>query len=195
VLGYSTVQFGLRTAVMTVMSVIAAYTTQAVVTRTGFRRVGATGMALIAGAFLLLTRVSAHGSYWRDIFLALLIFGAGLGTAFVASQIAALAGVADEESGLAAGLVDSSFNIGGALGIAVLSTVAVSRAGDPLAGTGREGEIQPLTEGFQAAFAVAVAIAALGVLLALTLFRPRSPIESETRSTAPDPRPLEEQCG
>jgi EmrB/QacA subfamily drug resistance transporter len=179
VLGYSTVQFGLMTAVMTVMSVVGAYSAQAVVTRTGFRWVGATGMALIAGACLLLTQVSVSGSYWRDIFLALLIFGAGLGAAFVASQIAALAGVADEESGLAAGLVDSSFNIGGALGIAVLSTVAVSRADDALAGAGREGELQALTEGFQAAFAVAVGIAALGALLALVLFRPRSPIESE----------------
>jgi hypothetical protein len=64
----------------------------------------------------------------------------GLRRRFVASQIAALAGVADEESGLAAGPVDSSFNIGGALGIAVLSTVAISQADDALAGAGREGE-------------------------------------------------------
>jgi predicted MFS family arabinose efflux permease len=56
------------------------------------------------------------GSYFEDIFLGLLVFGTGLGAAFVASQIAALARVAEEESGFAAGLVDSSFNIGGALG-------------------------------------------------------------------------------
>jgi EmrB/QacA subfamily drug resistance transporter len=188
VLGYSTVQFGLTAGVMTVTSVIGAYTAQAVVTRTGFRRVGATGMGLVAGACLLLTQVSVHGNYWGDIFLALLIFGAGLGAAFVASQIAALAGVVEEESGLAAGLVDSSFNIGGALGIAVLSTVAFSHAGDLVAGAGSEAELRALTEGFQAAFAVAVGIAALGVLLALALFRPRA-----TRA-APHARPLEEQC-
>jgi EmrB/QacA subfamily drug resistance transporter len=179
VLGYSTVQFGLMTAVMTVMSVVGAYSTQAVVTRTGFRRVGATGMGLIAVACLLLTQVSVQGSYWRDIFLGLLIFGAGLGAAFVASQIAALAGVAEEESGLAAGLVDSSFNIGGALGIAVLTTVAVTHAGDLVAGAGRDAELQEPTEGFQTAFAVALGIAALGVVLALALFRPRPTIGSE----------------
>jgi EmrB/QacA subfamily drug resistance transporter len=173
VLGYSTVQFGLMTAVLTVMSVIGAYTAQAVVTRTGFRRVGAMGMALVAVACLLLTRVSVHGTYWGDIFLGLLIFGTGLGAAFVASQIAALSGVAEEESGLAAGLVDSSFNVGGALGIAVLSTVAVSQAGDLVSGAGHEAELRAMTEGFQTAFAVAVGIAALGVLLALTLFRAR----------------------
>jgi predicted MFS family arabinose efflux permease len=60
--------------------------------------------------------VSVDGSYFEDIFLGLLVFGTGLGAAFVASQIAALARVAEEESGFAAGLVDSSFNIGGALG-------------------------------------------------------------------------------
>ena len=122
VLDYSAVQFGLMTAVLTVMSVIGAYTAQAVVTRTGSRLVGVAGMVLVASACLLLTQVSVDGSYFEDIFLGLLVLGIGLGAAFVASQIAALAGVADEESGLAAGLVDSSFNIGGALGIAILST-------------------------------------------------------------------------
>ncbi|MGH2779242.1 MAG: MFS transporter, partial [Actinomycetota bacterium] len=180
VLGYSAVEFGLMTAVLTVMSVIGAYTAQAVVTRTGFRRVGVTGMVLVGAACLLLTQVSVDGSYFEDIFLGLLVFGTGLGAAFVASQIAALAGVAEEESGLAAGLVDSSFNIGGALGIAILSTVAVSRADNALSGVGREAELRALTEGFQTAFAVAVGVAALGAFLALLLFRPRRPIERST---------------
>jgi EmrB/QacA subfamily drug resistance transporter len=179
VLGYSTVQFGLMTAVMTVSSVVGAYTAQAVATRTSFRWVGVAGMALVGTACLLLTRVSVDGSYWPDLFFGLLIFGSGLGAAFVASQIAALAGVAEEESGLAAGLVDSSFNIGGALGIAVLSTVAVAGADDALAGAGRASELEAQTEGFQAAFASAVAIAALGVLLALALFRAKAPSEGE----------------
>jgi MFS family permease len=179
VLGYSTLQFGLMTAVLTVMSVVGAYSAQAVVTMTSFRWVGVAGMALVGTACLLLTQVSVEGSYWPDLFFGLLIFGTGLGAAFVASQIAALAGVADQESGLAAGLVDSSFNIGGALGIAVLSTVAVSRADDVQTGAGRANELQALTDGYQAAFAVAVGIAALGVLLALVLFRTKRPSEGE----------------
>jgi MFS family permease len=161
------------------MSVVGAYSAQAVVTRTSFRWVGVAGMALVGTACLLLTQVSVEGSYWPDLFFGLLIFGTGLGAAFVASQIAALAGVADQESGLAAGLVDSSFNIGGALGIAVLSTVAVSRADDVQTGAGRANELQALTDGYQAAFAVAVGIAALGVLLALVLFRTKRPSEGE----------------
>jgi MFS family permease len=194
VLGYSTVQFGLMTAVMTVMSVIGAYTAQAVVTRTGLRRVGAAGMVLIGTACLLFTQVSVDGSYWPGVFFGLLLFGTGLGAAFVASQIAALAGVAEQESGLAAGLVDSSFNIGGALGIAILSTVAVSRADDALNGVGREAELRAMTEGFQAAFAVAVGVAALGALLAVLLFRPRALIETPAVGSvsALDAEPLEE---
>jgi MFS family permease len=179
--------------VLTVMSVIGAYAAQAVVTRTGFRRVGVAGMVLVAAACLLLTQVSADGSYFEDIFLGLLVFGTGLGAAFVASQIAALAGVAEGESGLAAGLVDSSFNIGGALGIAILSTVAVSRADNVLSGVGRGAELRALTEGFQTAFAVAVGLAALGALLAVLLFRPRALIESPTvGAAAPAGERLEE---
>ena len=165
VLGYSTIQFGLMTAVMTVMSVIGAYSAQATVSKIGTRPVGAAGMLLIGVACLLLTQVSATGSYLDDMFLGLLIFGAGLGAAFVASQIAALSDVAERESGLAAGLVDSSFNIGGALGLAILSTVAVARTDAVSGGVSPEA----LTEGYQAAFLVAVGFALLGLVAALAL--------------------------
>jgi EmrB/QacA subfamily drug resistance transporter len=181
VLGYSTIQFGLMTAVMTVMSVVGAYSAQATVTKIGPRPVGAAGMLLIGAACLLLTQVSANGGYLDDIFLGLLIFGAGLGAAFVASQIAALTDVAERESGLAAGLVDSSFNIGGALGLAILSTVAVARTDAVAGGASSDPGLQALTEGFQAAFLVAVGFGLLGLLAALALL-PRS-----TAAGAPTP--------
>jgi EmrB/QacA subfamily drug resistance transporter len=183
VLGYSTIQFGLMTAVMTVMSVVGAYSAQATVGKIGSRPVGAAGMLLIGAACLLLTQVSANGSYLDDIFLGLLIFGAGLGAAFVASQIAALAGVAERESGLAAGLVDSSFNIGGALGLAILSTVAVART-DAVAGGASPG-LQAMTEGFQVAFLVAVGVGLLGLLAALALL-PRSTAEEAPAPAQPE---------
>jgi len=190
VLGYSAVQFGLMTAVMTVTSAAGAYAAQAVVTRAGGRRVGAAGMTLVGTACLLLTQVSVDGSYWPDLFFGLLVFGAGLGSAFVASQIAALTGAAERESGLAAGLADSSFNIGSALGIAILSTVAVARMGP-------EAGLHAMTEGFQAAFAVAVGIALLGALLALFLFRPQAPVASSAAGPAPAPcaEPLDGRRG
>jgi hypothetical protein len=124
------------------------------------------------------TQVSVEGSYFGDLFLGLLLFGAGLGATFVASQIAGLSGIAEQESGLAAGLVDSSFTVGSALGIAVLSSVALARTEDVLAGPEAPGSAAlALTEGFQTAFLGALGIAALGALLALLLLPRRDKTE------------------
>jgi EmrB/QacA subfamily drug resistance transporter len=169
VLGYSTVQFGLLTASMTVMSVVGAYGGQALVTRTSVRLVAATGMVLVGAACLLLMQISVDGGFPVEVFLGLLIFGTGLGAAFVASQIAALDGVPEHESGLAAGLVDTSFSMGGALGLAVLSTVAVSRTNEMLEGTGQSQPLEAVTEGFRSAFVVALAFPLLGFVAAMLL--------------------------
>jgi MFS family permease len=171
ILGYSTIQFGLMTAVMTAMSVVGAYTAQAVVTRVGPRAVGAVGMILVAAACVVLTQISVGGSYLNDIFLGMLLFGAGLGSAFVAAQIVALTGVREQESGLAAGLVDSSFNMGGALGLATLSTVAITAADD---GLGVSAQSHGAVEGFQAAFVVAAGFAVVGAVVALSTFAGRA---------------------
>jgi MFS family permease len=175
-----------------VMSVAGAMSGQALVTRVGLRPVALTGMILVGLACLYLTQVSVNGSYFADVFLGLLVFGFGLGATFVASQIAGLSGVAEQESGLAAGLVDSSFNIGSALGIAILTTVAVTRTDDLLAGG--DQSVDPafaMTEGFQTAFLVAVGIAAFGALLAVLLFARRdeaaAPAIEATRPVAPCP--------
>lgn len=168
VLGYSALEFGLMMAVMTVSSVVGVYAGQRIVTGIGARPVAAIGMVLIGIGCLLLTGVSAGGSYFEDIFLGYLIFGPGMGAAFVAAQITALAGVAERDSGLASGLVETSLNVGAGLGIAVFSTVAVARADDALA-DGASNQLVALTEGFQSAFGVGVAIAALGLFAALAL--------------------------
>ncbi|MFD7444966.1 MFS transporter [Streptomyces sp. NPDC059909] len=162
VLGYSALLFGLSTAVMPVMAAVGSVAGQAVVTRTGPRSVAVVGMALTGIGCLLLTQVATDGSYFGDIFLGLLVFGPGLGAAFVAASVASLAGVAEQESGLASGLNTASFQIGGAFGVAVLSTVAVPRTGaaDPLAA---------LTEGFRTDFAASIGFSAAGLLVALLL--------------------------
>ena len=176
VLGYTTIQFGLMTAVMTVMSVVGAYAAQGLVGKVGPRPVALAGMTLIAGACLLFTQVSANGSYLDDLFVGFLLFGPGLGAAFVASQIASLTGVAERESGLAAGLVDSAFHVGSALGIAIVTTVAVARTEDVLAGGG--AELSAVTEGFQSAFVAAVGFAIVGALMALLFLTRGSPAEA-----------------
>jgi EmrB/QacA subfamily drug resistance transporter len=163
VLGYSAVKFGLGTAVMTAMTLIGSIGGQSIVTRLGFRVVAAVGLALTAAGSLLLTQVAVDGSYLGDIFFGLLVFGPGLGATYVAASVATLAGVAEQESGLASGLNNSAFQIGGALGSAVVTTVALSEADG--------ATLAALTDGYRSAFAAAAIFAVIGVLTAVLLLR------------------------
>jgi hypothetical protein len=144
-------------------------------------------MALMAGGALLLTQVSADGSYFGDIFFGLLVFGPGVGLAFVTASIAALAGVPERESGLASGLSNTSFQVGAALGVAIVTTVSVSRTEDYLATNAGANRLVALTEGFQSAFLAVAILAGIGVALALLLLgRPRgSPQEQVDLEPAP----------
>src|SRR5262249_60002641 len=101
VLGYSALKFGVGSVVLAVGAAVGAIVAQPAVLKVGFRAVAATGMALMGAASLLLTQVSVSGSYFGDIFFGLLIAGPGIGLAFVTATVAALAGVAEHESGLA----------------------------------------------------------------------------------------------
>jgi EmrB/QacA subfamily drug resistance transporter len=174
VLGYSAVEFGVGSVVLAAAVTAGAIFAQAAVLKLGLRPVAATGMALMGAGSLLLTQVSVSGSYFGDIFFGLLICGPGIGLAFVSATVAALAGVAEHESGLASGLSNTALQIGGALGVAIATTVAVSRSEDFLAAHEGANELVALNEGFQSAFLVVVVLAAIGMALALLLpGRPR----------------------
>jgi MFS family permease len=116
------------------------------------------------------------GSYLGDLLPGFLVIGLGIGFAFVPISIAALAGVQPAEAGLASGLINTSQQIGGALGIAALSTIATTRTDDALSG----GSALPaaLVDGFQAAFLAGAGIAILGVIAGLVLIR-RDELEEE----------------
>ncbi len=169
VLGYSALEFGAGFVVTPVAAAAGMIVAQAAVARVGFRPVAATGMGLLGAGSLLLTQISMDGSYFDDIFFGVLVFGLGIGPAFATATIAALSGVAEQESGIASGLSNTAFQLGGALGVAIVSTVAVSRSEDYLATNEGANPVLVLTEGFQSAFVACVVLAALGVLLALTL--------------------------
>jgi MFS family permease len=187
VLGYSAVRFGLTSLVFPAMAAVGSIFGQAVVLRIGFRPVAAVGMALMGTGALLLTQVSVGGSYFGDIFFGLLVFGPGVGLAFVTASIAALAGVPERESGLASGLSNTAFQIGAALGVAMVTTVAVSRTDDYLATNTDGNRLVALTEGFQSAFLAVAVLAGIGVALALLLLgRPRGAVQ-ELLEPAPVP--------
>jgi EmrB/QacA subfamily drug resistance transporter len=175
VLGYSAVKFGLGSVVLAVAVTVGAIVAQAAVLKVGFRPVAATGMTLMGAGSLLLTQVSVGGSYFGDIFFGLLVAGPGIGLAFVTATVGALAGVAEHESGLASGLNNTALQIGGALGVAIATTVAVSRSQDYLAANEGANQLVVLNEGFQSAFLALVVLALIGVALALLLpGRPRT---------------------
>jgi len=182
VLGFSAVEFGLGSVVLAVAVTVGAIVAQATVLRVGLQPVAATGMALIGAAALLLTQVSVSGSYFGDIFLGLLVGGLGVGAAFVSATLGALAGVAEHESGLASGLSNTTLQIGGALGVAIVTTVAVARSDAFLAANAGANELVALNEGLQSAFLAVVVLAAIGMAFALLLpGRPRiTPHEQPT---------------
>ena len=189
VLGYSALEFGLGTAVFAALAAVGSIVGQAIVLRVGFRAVAAAGMALIGAGSLLLTQASVGGSYFGDIFFGIIVYGPGIGLAFVTVSIAALAGVAERESGLASGLSNTAFQFGAALGVAIVTTVAVSRSEDYLAANHGANPLVALTEGFQSAFLACALLAGIGVALALLLLGPPRRVPQKQVELEPSPAP------
>ncbi|MGH2953555.1 MAG: MFS transporter [Solirubrobacterales bacterium] len=175
VLGYSAIDAGLSYLPLAVMIIVASGIASQLVTRIGFKPVLAAGMAFIAAALVWFSQVSVGGGFVSDILGPSLLAATGLGFAFVTTTIAAVSGVRDQESGLASGLINTSQQIGGALGLAVLATIANSRTDDVVASSGGDPAALPnaLTEGFQSAFLGGAVIAGLGLVLTLVLIRGR----------------------
>jgi predicted MFS family arabinose efflux permease len=169
VLGYSPLEFAVSFLVTPIAAAIGMLVGQAAVQRFGYRPVAATGMALLSAGSLLLTQASVGGSYFGDVFIGLLVIGVGIGPAFATATIAALDGVAESQSGVASGLSNTAFQLGGALGVAIVSTVALTRSEDFLSANGGANHLVVLTEGYRAAFVACAVLAALGSALALLL--------------------------
>jgi EmrB/QacA subfamily drug resistance transporter len=169
VLGYSAMKTGLAYLAVAGTSIFWAAFASQLVTKVGVKPVLVTGMSLLTVGLLYFTQVSVGGSYLGDLLPGFLIIAIGMAFAFVAISIAALAGIEAKDAGLASGLINTSQQIGGALGIAVLSSIAVSHSGD--AASAGASAPAALTTGFHAAFWVGAAIAAIGVVASVVLVR------------------------
>jgi EmrB/QacA subfamily drug resistance transporter len=187
VLGYSPIEAGLSYLPLAVMIIVASGVGSQLVTRVGFKPVLSAGMVLIAAALVWFSQVSVGGGYASDVLGPSLLAAVGLGFAFVTTTIAAVSGIREQESGLASGLINTSQQIGGALGLAVLATIANSRT-DALFEDGA-GRATALTEGFQSAFLGGAVIALLGLVLTLVLIRGR-----DSRAHVELGRPAAEQA-
>jgi EmrB/QacA subfamily drug resistance transporter len=169
VLGYSAIHAGLSYLPLALTIMASAGIASGLVTKVGYKPVLAVGLLFIVAGLTWFSRVSVGGGFTTDILGPSLLAAAGLGFAFVTTTIAAVAGVEEKESGLASGLINTSQQIGGALGLAVLSSIATSHSSDVLAdGSGLK---DALTEGFQVAFLGGAAIATLGFVLTLILIK------------------------
>jgi EmrB/QacA subfamily drug resistance transporter len=177
VLGYSAIEAGLSYLPLAVTIIVAAGLASQLVTRIGFKPVLAVGMVFIAAGLVWFSRVSPDGSFLGDILGPSLLAAVGLGLSFVPVTIAAVSGVPDREAGLASGLINTSQQVGGALGLAILSTVANSVTGSAVSAGA-------LTDGFQAAFLGGAAIAAVGFAATLVLVRSRDSRAQLELSTA-----------
>ena len=173
VLHYSPIKTGLSYLPLAVGIILASGAASALVTRIGFKPVLIAGMLLIAGALIWFSRLpTSGGSYVADVLGPSLLAAGGLGFAFVPVTVAAVKGTKPREAGLASGLINTSEQIGGALGLAIVATIASSRTKSELH-SGVHSVTVALTKGFDAAFLVAAGFAIAGAILAAILISSR----------------------
>jgi EmrB/QacA subfamily drug resistance transporter len=173
VLGYEPLKAGLSYVPLSLLIILSAGGASQLVTRVGFKPTLIAGMLLISVGLLWFSQVSApDGTYLGDVLFPSMIVAVGLGFAFVPVTIAAVTGTRPDEAGLASGLINTSQQVGGALGLAIAATVANSTTADALS-SGETNRVVALTEGFQDAFLVCAGFAVLGAILAAVLISSR----------------------
>jgi MFS family permease len=191
VLHYSALQTGVAYIALTLAVISFSAVAQALVNRFGVRPVLTSGLALSAVSLVLFARLPVDGTYFGDLFLPFVISGVGLALAFVPMTVGALTGVRQADAGIASGLINTTQQIGGAIGVAVATTIATtytthfvdSHAGaTPLGGAA-------LTHGFEIAFYVLAVLAILGAVVAAVMIErnPAAPVEepAEERELIP----------
>jgi EmrB/QacA subfamily drug resistance transporter len=171
VLHYSAMKTGVGYLAVAATAIVWSAVAAQLVTRVGVKPVLVAGMTALSAGLLYFAQVSVGGTYLGDLLPGFLLISIGIGFSFVPISIAALAGVGPAEAGLASGLINTSQQIGGALGIAALTSIATSTTNSKVA----SGSALPtaLTDGFQSAFYGAAGVAILGIFVALFVVRRR----------------------
>jgi MFS family permease len=185
VLGYDPLEIGLAFLPATLlMGVFSAILSAPLNARFGARGTLVPALALVLGALVLFALAPVEGSYVRDVLPAAILIGVGAGLAFPALMTLAMSGATPEDAGLASGLINTTAQVGGALGLAVLATLASDRT-ESLLGAG-ESTAEALTSGYRLAFAVGAALVLAGIAVALTVLRPeREAAERAARAPRP----------
>ena len=174
VLHYSALQTGVAYISLTLTIILFSGLAQSLVNRLGIRLVLSSGFVLSAVALLMFAGLPVHGHYFSDLFLPFLISGLGLALCFIPMSIGSLTGVRPADAGVASGLINTTQQVGGAIGVAIATTVAATFTTHYVnahIGASAQGGAA-LTHGFQVAFYVLAAVGALGAILAALMFEP-----------------------
>jgi predicted MFS family arabinose efflux permease len=172
VLGYSAIKAGTSQLPLAVGVILAAGVASPLVARVGIRTVLIAGLTLFAGGLVWFAQLPVQGAYLSDVLGPSLLIALGLGLAFVPITILSVTGVEDREYGLASGLVNTAQQVGGALGLAILATIATSRTNHLLAN--HHAVSHALTLGFHSAFLAAAGLVFLAILAAASIGTRRS---------------------
>ncbi len=172
ILGYSPLRAGLAFLPVTAGIVIGAGVAQPLIKRVGVRNVSIAGIALAAAGMLVLTQLPVHGQYVSDLLVGLLPMSLGMGLTFVPITLMATSGVSDDDAGLASGLFNTAQQVGGSLGLAILSTLAASQTARVLHGTSQAAVLAARVSGYHVAFLAAAIMMGAGVVILVVALRP-----------------------
>jgi EmrB/QacA subfamily drug resistance transporter len=184
VLGYDALEIGLAFLPVTfTMGTLSIRYSERLMMRFGARTMLFPGLALVVVGLVLFARVPVHGSYARDILPTMILLGTGIGVCFPALMTIAMSGATQSDAGLASGLVNTTAQVGGALGLAVLATLSTSHSNHLL--KGGQSTAQALTGGYHLAFWIAAALVAVAVAVAATVIEPQ-PQAAHAPATEPE---------
>jgi EmrB/QacA subfamily drug resistance transporter len=171
ILGYSPLRAGLAFLPVTAGIIIGAGVAQQLIKRVGVRNVSTAGIALASAGMLVLTQLPVHGSYVSDLLVGLLPMSLGMGLTFVPITLMGTSGVTDEDAGLASGLFNTAQQVGGSLGLAILSTLAASQTTSVLHGTSTAAVLAARVSGYHVAFLAAAIMLGAGVVIMTVALR------------------------
>ena len=184
ILGYDALQVGLAFLPATVvMGTLSLGFSEKLIMRFGPKNTLIPGVVAVGIGLLLFARTPVQGTYFADLLAPMLLVGLGVGTAFPALMTLAMSGATPEDSGLASGLVNTSMQVGGAIGLAVLATLATQRTDNQLAEG--VGQLAALNSGYHLAYLVGAALVAVATVVAVTVLKP-APMPSAAPEAVPE---------
>jgi EmrB/QacA subfamily drug resistance transporter len=191
VLGYSPLEVGFAFLPTTiVMGGLSLGFSEKLIMRFGPRTTLIPGVCLVVVALLLFARTPVEGNYLTDLLPPFLLIGIGVGTSFPAIMTLAMSGATPEDAGLASGLVNTSMQVGGSIGLAVLATLSTQRTNSLI--SDGEGHLQALNSGYHVAYLIGAGLAAIAVAIAVFVLRAPAPAPAEMPAHAPEPERAEE---